>query len=87
MDLTPSFLAPNSAYLSDISAKINNLNTSMQGRDQTLVGLTEKLTVVEEENRRKENCFILILNLLLEDENTEFSDVQNVIVGCLAKLS
>ncbi|XP_076062453.1 protein FAM200A-like [Oratosquilla oratoria] len=32
------------AYLADIFAEINSLNMSMQGRDQTLVGLSEKLT-------------------------------------------
>lgn len=33
------------AYLADIFAEINSLNMSMQGRDQTLVGLSEKLSL------------------------------------------
>jgi zinc finger BED domain-containing protein 5/7/8/9 len=32
------------AYLADMFAEINSLNISMQGRDQTVVGLSEKLS-------------------------------------------
>jgi hypothetical protein len=42
---------------------------------------------VEEENGRNENCFIPDINLLPIGENAEFSDVHNVIVGHLAKLT
>lgn len=40
------------AYLADMFAEINSLNFSIQGRDQTLVGLSEKLSAF----REKLNC-------------------------------
>jgi len=62
---------------SDIFAKINMSNISIQGLDLTLIGLTafKGKHYVEEENGLKQDCFScdLTCNLLLEVLNVVFS--------------
>jgi hypothetical protein len=80
---------------SDIFAKINMSNISIQGLDLTLSGLTEKLTAfkgkhyMEEENGIKQDCFShdLTCNLLLEVLNVVFSISKNVIMEHLTELT
>ena len=74
------------AYLADIFAEINSLNISMQSRDQTLVGLSEKLKAFKEKlklwmNKIKAGkaASFPSLNGLLEDKSFSFTEVQDII--------
>ncbi|XP_064093835.1 protein FAM200B-like [Macrobrachium nipponense] len=81
------------AYLADIFAEINSLNMSIQGRDQTLVELSEKLSSFEEKlklwmNKVKagKTASFPSLNILLENENYSLSQVQDTIVQHMSNL-
>ncbi|XP_068205386.1 protein FAM200C-like [Palaemon carinicauda] len=81
------------AYLADMFAEINSLNISMQGRDQTLVGLSEKLLAFKGKvklwmNKIKsgKTASFPSFNLLLEDERFSLIQVQGIIEGHISKL-
>ncbi|XP_076065235.1 zinc finger BED domain-containing protein 5-like [Oratosquilla oratoria] len=74
---------------------MNLLNMTMQGKDETLISVSEKLKAFKAKMRlwkgkieRGETASFPLLNLFLEDEEDASPvDVQNVIVGHLEKLS
>ncbi|XP_068205433.1 protein FAM200C-like [Palaemon carinicauda] len=81
------------AYLADMFAELNSLNISMQGRDQTLVGLSEKLLAFKGKvklwmNKIKsgKTASFPSFNLLLEDERFSLIQVQGIIEGHISKL-
>ncbi|XP_045109696.1 SCAN domain-containing protein 3-like [Portunus trituberculatus] len=81
------------AYLADIFAEINSLNMSMQGRDQTLVGVSEKLSSFKaklklwmNKVKAEKTASFPSLNILLENENYSLSQVQDTIVQHMSKL-
>ena len=81
------------ANLADMFAEINFLNTLMQSRDQTLVGLSEKLKAFKEKlklwiNKIKAGKTTLFpsLNALLENENFFLTKVQDIIEKHISKL-
>jgi hypothetical protein len=53
------------SYLLDIYSEINNLNISMQGSDQTLIGLTEKLTAFKGKLKLWKRKILMLLPLSL----------------------
>jgi hypothetical protein len=66
---------------------------STQNRDQTLIGLSEKINGFEGKlnlwNRKaigRKFALLSTLNLLLENENFDFTDKQNIIIELLEKL-
>ncbi|KFM77863.1 SCAN domain-containing protein 3, partial [Stegodyphus mimosarum] len=83
------------AYLSDILFEINNLNTSMQGRNHTIIELTEKITCFKNKLKLWRNkvevkklASFPTLNLLVEDNNIDITDfeIQKIIINHLEKL-
>src|SRR5215469_84174 len=84
------------AYLSDIFDELNKLNASMQGRDHTVIDLSEKISTFKGKlklwkKKIEENKVASFpnLNLLLEDKNVEFKKLQelkDIIIDHLQKL-
>lgn len=77
------------AYLADMFAEISSLNISMQGRDQTLVGLSEKLLAFKGKlNKLKsgKSASFPSLSVLLENERFSLIQVQDIIEGHIPKL-
>ncbi|GFQ93086.1 SCAN domain-containing protein 3 [Trichonephila clavata] len=83
------------AYLSDILFEINNLNTSMQGHNHTIIELTEKITCFKNKLKLWRNKFEVkklasfpTLHLLVEDNNIDITDfeIQKIIINHLEKL-
>lgn len=83
------------AYLSDILFELNNLNTSMQGRNHTIIELTEKITCFKNKLKLWRNkvevkklASFPTLNLLVEDNNIDITDfeIQKIIINHLEKL-
>ncbi|XP_076049733.1 zinc finger BED domain-containing protein 5-like [Oratosquilla oratoria] len=83
------------AYLSDIFSELNLLNMSMQGKDETLISVSEKLRVFKANIRLwngkieqgKTTSFPLLKLILEDEEDASLVGVQNVIGGHLEKLS
>jgi hypothetical protein len=81
-------------YLSDIFSEVNDLNISMQGHDQTMVTLSEKVTLLKkrlklwtEKVKEGKTTSLSTLNLLLEDDHSTFISVQDIIVKHLENLT
>ena len=82
------------AYLTDIFSELNSLNVSMQGKDETLISVSQKLKAFKAKLRLWKGKIELgktasfpLMNLFLEDEeDASLLDVQSVIFGHLEKL-
>lgn len=83
------------AYLTDIFTEINNLNASMQGRNETLVGTVEKLTAFKEKLslwKRKlsidrTSSFPNLTLILQTVHKAPFNEVKEIVVQHLEKLT
>ena len=80
-------------YLADVFAEINSLNISMQGCDQTLVGLAEKLSAFKGKlklwmNKIKDGktASFPSLSVLLENETFSLIEVKDIIEEHISKL-
>ena len=81
------------AYLADIFAEINSVNLSVQGRDQTVVGLAEKLSAFKGKlklwmNKIKDGktASFRFLSALLENETFSLIEVKDIIEEHISKL-
>ena len=81
------------AYLADVFAEINSLNISMQGCDQTLVGLAEKLSAFKgklklwmKKIKDGKTASFPSLSVLLENETFSLIEVKDIIEEHISKL-